>query len=178
EAGVQDWPLDDVVQLLKTGAAPRGTAMGPMAEVVFGSTQHLADADLRAMAVFLKELPRHDPPAPRPVAATSESLALGARIYGNQCAQCHGKQGEGAGDAYPALAGHRTVTMNSSANLLRVILIGGFPPTTPGNPRPFGMPPFGQSLTDTEIAAVASYVRSSWGNAAPSVQALDVQKVR
>ena len=80
--------------------------------------------------------------------------------------------------AYPALAGHRTVTMASSANLLKVIISGGFPPTTPGNPRLYRMPPFGQSLTDAEIAALASFLRSSWGNKAPAVTALDVNRVR
>lgn len=178
EAGVQDWSIDEIVQLLKTGDSPRGAAMGPMAEVVFSSTQHLAEADLRAMATFLKQVPRHDPPAAAPARASHEVLELGARVYGNHCAQCHGKQGEGAGAAYPALAGHRTVTMASSANLVRVILSGGFPPTTAGHPRPFGMQPFGLSLSDAEVAAVASYVRSSWGNAAPAVMPLDVQRVR
>jgi hypothetical protein len=76
------------------------------------------------------------------------------------------------------LAANRTVLMQPSTNLLRVILSGGFLPSTAGNPRPFGMPPFGQSLTDAEVAAIASYVRSAWGNAAPEVTALEVQKVR
>ncbi|RYY82781.1 MAG: c-type cytochrome, partial [Comamonadaceae bacterium] len=178
EAGVQDWPVEEIVRLLKTGTTSRGATMGPMAEVVAGSTQHLADADLRAMAIFLQALPRHDPPAPRPVVAERDALVLGERLYRNNCAQCHGDQGEGAGAAAPALAGHRTVTMGTNTNLLRVILGGGFPPTTEGNPRPFGMPPFGHSLTDTEIAAVASYVRGAWGNTAPAVLPLDVQKVR
>jgi mono/diheme cytochrome c family protein len=178
EAGVQDWSEAEIVQLLKSGASPRGAAMGPMSEVVFSSTQHLDDADLKSMAVFLRELPPRQVDKAPAVPANSEVLALGQRIYRNQCAQCHGEQGEGAGTAYPALAGHRTVTMNSSANLVRVIISGGFPPTTPGNPRPFGMPPLGQSLSDADIAAVASYVRSAWGNSAPAVQPLDVQKVR
>ncbi len=175
---MQDWTLEDIVQLLRTGDTPHGAAMGPMAEVVFGSTQHLADADLLAMATFLKQLPRNDPPAATPARASGEVLELGARLYANNCAQCHGKQGEGAGTAYSALAGHRTVTMGPSANLVRVILSGGFPPTTPGHPRPFGMPPFGQSLNDADIAAIASYVRSAWGNDAPAVSPLDVQRVR
>lgn len=178
EAGVQDWSLQDVLQLLKTGESAHGAAMGPMAEVVFRSTQHLDDADLRAMATFLKEVPRHDPERSEGERASTEVLELGQRVYKNQCAQCHGDNGEGGGAAYPALKGHRTVTMNSGANLVRVIISGGFPPTTPGNPRPFGMPPFGQSLSEAEIAAVASYVRSAWGNGAGAVQPLDVQKLR
>ena len=129
------------------------------------------------MAAFLQDLPRHAS-REEPARAAGDVLDLGARIYENECAQCHGARGEGGGAAAPPLAGHRTVTMDSHANLLRVILAGGFPPTTPGNPRPFGMPPFGPSLDDAEIAAVASYVRRAWGNAASAVRPLDVQKAR
>ncbi|MBC5767254.1 c-type cytochrome [Ramlibacter albus] len=178
EAGVQDWPVQDTVQLLKAGKSARGAAMGPMAEVVFGSTQHMSDADLGAIATFLRDLPRHEPAKPERVQAPAEMLVLGERLYKDRCAQCHGDNGEGGGTAYPALKGHRTVTMASSANLVRVIVSGGFPPTTAGNPRPYGMPPFGQSLTENEIAAVATYVRSAWGNDGGAVRALDVQKVR
>ncbi|HEY5928742.1 MAG TPA: c-type cytochrome [Burkholderiales bacterium] len=178
EAGVQNWSTAEIVALLKNGVSPRDAAMGPMAEVVFGSTQHLNERDLQAMAVYLRDLPAL-PPAPAthgPV--DSEALALGQRLYKNQCASCHGESGEGRGEAYPALAGHRTATMSSPSNLVRVILTGGFPPTTAGNPRPYGMPPFGQSMSDAEVAAVASFVRTSWGNSAGPVAPLDVQRVR
>lgn len=178
EAGVQDWSAAEVVRLLKDGATSKGAAMGPMAEVVFSSTQHLSDADLRAMATFLKELPQHQAPAPKAVNVASDLLPLGAKIYKARCAECHGERGEGGGAAYPPLAGHRTATMASSANLVKVIISGGFPPTTSGNPRPYGMPPFGQSLTNAEIAAVATFVRGSWGNNAPAVSELDVNRLR
>jgi len=178
EAGVQAWPADEVVRLLKDGRTGTAAAMGPMAEVVFGSTQHMNDADLRAMATFLRDLPQHQPAASEPVRVSGEVLDLGARLYKANCAECHGDRGEGRGSAYPPLAGHRTVTMSSSANLVKVILHGGFPATTEGNPRPYGMPPFGQSLTDAEIAAVASFVRTSWGNGAPGVTAFDVNRIR
>jgi mono/diheme cytochrome c family protein len=178
EAGVQDWSMQDVVRLLKTGQSAGGAAMGPMAEVVFSSTQHLNEEDLRAMATFLRELPRHAPQKAPSRRADTDVLELGRRLYKDRCAQCHGDDGGGAGAIYPALKGHRTVTMESSANLVRVIISGGFPPTTAGNPRPFGMPPFGQSMSEAEIAAVASYVRDAWGNRAGAVQPLDVQKLR
>ena len=152
--------------------------MGPMAEVVFRSTQHLGDADLRALATFLKDLPERAPPAARPREVPADVIALGSRLYGTHCAECHGERGEGGGSTYAALAGHRGVTMASHANLVKVVIHGGFPPTTAGNSRPYGMPPFGQALTDAEIAAIASFVRGAWGNAAPGVTALDVQRLR
>jgi len=76
--------------------------------MVFSSTQHLSDADLRAMATFLRTLPQHRASVAEPVRVASEVLELGAKLYKAQWAQCHGEQGEGGGAAYPPLAGHRT----------------------------------------------------------------------
>ena len=179
EAGVADWETAHVVQLLKTGVSPQASVMGPMAEVVYRSTQHLSDADAHAMAVFLKDLPQTPPPAPRePVRASAAEMARGGKLYEQHCAQCHGDAGEGAGQAYPPLAGNRAVTMAVPANLVRVVLSGGYPPATAGNPRPYGMPPFSHVLDDAEVAAVVTYIRGSWGNAADPVSHLDVLRYR
>ncbi|MED5620628.1 cytochrome c [Ideonella sp. BN130291] len=179
EAGVAGWRTDDVVQLLKTGVSPRGSVMGPMAEVVFRGTQHLPDADLSAMAVYLQALPQQAPQKQdEPEKADPAQMALGGRLYRDHCASCHGEQGQGAPGAYPPLAGNRGVTLESPANVLRAIVSGGFPPTTAGNPRPYGMPPFGPTLNDTEIAAVATYIRRSWGHEAPVVLPLQVLQIR
>jgi len=177
EAGLQDWPTEEIMQLLKTGKTAKGSTLGPMAEVVFSSTQHLNDRDLRAMAHYLKELPRQESAKEDRKPATPESQQLGQSLYEDQCASCHGDKGEGRGD-YPPMAGNRTVIMHSSVNLVRITLSGGFAPTTEGNPRPYGMPPFGHTLSDTEVAAIATYVRNAWGNKAGAVMPLDVQKTR
>lgn len=189
EAGVADWALEDVVALLQTGTSPRGTAMGPMAEVVARSTQHLAQDDLRAMAEYLRTLP----PAAAAAVATAPSAAAaaaarrppgwaetmerGRQVYEAHCTGCHGPQGEGT-PGIRALAGHRAVVLDTPHNVIQAIRHGGFAPATPGNPRPFGMPPFRALLSDDEIAAVASHVRGSWGNDAGVVQPLDVWRAR
>ena len=80
--------------------------------------------------------------------------------------------------AYPALAGNRAVTMPQTANLVQVVLNGGYPPSTAGNPRPFGMPPFVLLLNDDDIAAVLTHIRSAWGNQAATVSPLDVNRIR
>ncbi|MFN3738461.1 c-type cytochrome [Hydrogenophaga sp.] len=178
EAGVQDWSLDDVVALLRTGRGGGASTLGPMAEVVLHGTQHLPEADLRAMAVFLKDLPVQPVKRPAFEGAEPAVLARGGRLYDNHCAQCHGDQGQGAQGIYPPLAGHRAVTQVSPVNTVQAILSGGFGPATAGHPRPFGMPPYRSLLNDEEIAAVASYVRQSWGNKAGAVSALDVARVR
>ena len=182
EAGVADWSSQDVAALLKTGMTARGAALGPMAEVVFRSTQHLDDADIAAMAEFLKSLPQA-PARHVEVAKLDKDVAShGAALYKNHCAACHGASGEGGagpdGIVYVPLAGNRKVLLDSPANLVHIIVNGGFPPTTPGNPRPFGMPPFGPVLKDSEIAVLATYIRGEWGNAAPPVSALDVLEGR
>jgi mono/diheme cytochrome c family protein len=181
EAGVADWDPAHTVQLLQTGVSPRGTVLGPMAEVVLQSTQHLAPADLRAMAVFLKSLPQGKPQAraARPPAMMSAQTAeRGAKLYGDHCARCHGDQGEGVPGAYPALAGNRAVALPVTANLVQVVLGGGFAPATAGNPRPFGMPPYATVLSDADVAAVISHIRNSWGNRASAVSEFTVAQQR
>ncbi|MBC7484392.1 MAG: cytochrome c [Rhizobacter sp.] len=192
EASVAAWDLPDITALLKTGvAAPHGALVavaGPMSEVVTGSTQHLTDADLRAMAAYLKALPQTTQPgehsattAPGQAANASAAAALtgpGAKRYEQYCAQCHGERGEGVAAIYPALAGNRAVAMHTPANAVHMVVEGGFAPATAGNPRPFGMPPFATVLNDEEVAQVLTFVRGSWGNAAPAVTALEVSRYR
>ncbi|MDP3604537.1 MAG: cytochrome c, partial [Polaromonas sp.] len=176
---VGDWDHQHIVDLLKTGVSPRASATGPMAEVVLRSTQYLSDADLGAMAQFLKELA---PPAPAAVpaapAAPAAMLSQGVKLYEKHCAQCHGEQGRGVPGAYPALAGNRAVTMPQTANLVQIVLNGGYAPATAGNPRPFGMPPFVLELGDSDIAAVLTHIRQSWGNQAGVVTPLEVNRMR
>jgi mono/diheme cytochrome c family protein len=179
EAGVADWELVQIERLLRTGVAPRGTVLGPMAEVVLQSTQHLAPADLRAMAVFLKALPQsREQAAPQGPAMSTGMAERGAKLYAQHCAQCHGERGEGVAGAYPPLAGNRAVNLAETANLVQIVLNGGFAPATAGNPRPFGMPPYATVLADADIAAVLSHIRGSWGNRALAVSEFTVSRQR
>jgi mono/diheme cytochrome c family protein len=182
EAGLGNWDQAHIVQLLRTGVAPRGAVFGPMAEVVGQSLQYLTDADAGAMAAYLKSLPA-DPSPRRPSAPPPEEIMkAGRKLYERQCADCHGADGRGtsvAGQpAYPPLAGNGALTMDDPVNAIRIVLNGGFPPTTAGNPRPFGMPPHSPVLDDAEVAAVVTYVRNSWGNAAPAVTPPEVNRWR
>lgn len=189
EASVAAWSIDDVVALLRTGAAPQGRAIGPMAEVVVRSTQHLPEADLRAMAVYLKALPQQPDAAPvvlddpARLQALGTQVAQGAELYREHCAGCHGAAGEGgqlpSGEwAAPPLAGNRMVRQEPAANLVRVIALGGFGAATQARPRPFGMPPFAHVLSEPQMAAVSSFLRRSWGAQASPVDALDVARWR
>jgi mono/diheme cytochrome c family protein len=183
QAGVGDWEREQIVSLLKTGVSPRASVNGPMAEVVLRSTQYLSQEDLSAMARFLKDLPKVKAEPDEPAYAELSSAATaavgrGAKLYEQHCAQCHGDKGQGVVKAYPALAGNRAVTMQSTVNLVQMVLNGGFAPATEGNPRPFGMPPFVLVLDDTEVAALLTHIRNAWGNQASAVLPLDVNRIR
>jgi mono/diheme cytochrome c family protein len=182
QAGVMRWPAQDVVALLKTGVAPNASMAGPMAEVVAKSTQHWSDADLQATVAYLQSLPE-TPAVPRgKPSQNAQFYERGEQLFTKHCATCHGAQGEGVKlegtVALPALAGNRAVTMHTSANLVRILLAGGYAPSTAGNPRPFGMPPFVHVLSDEDIAAVTTYIRAAWGNQADAVTAADVVRHR
>jgi len=179
EAGVQDWPEAEVMQWLQTGQAPHGRANGPMAEVVVAGTQHLNEADLRALTTWLRSLAQDPGPAqPTAPPATGPQQQAGQALYQRHCADCHGEQGEGAPGISPALAGNRLVTMDPPGNLVRLVLEGGFEAATLAHPRPFGMPPYGPLLSDTELADLLSYLRSAWGHQAGAIGPVEVNRLR
>lgn len=176
EAGMTNWPPQQIADLLKDGVSAQASVLGPMAEVVASSTQHLSDADLHAMGVYLSTLPlAPNGEEPRGDPAVFER---GTKLYADHCAGCHGEQGEGVAGMYPALAGNRAVSLASPANLVRVVLEGGFAPSTAGNPRPYGMPPFATVLNQADIAAVLTYVRGAWGNQGSAVPEVEVNRYR
>jgi mono/diheme cytochrome c family protein len=63
-------------------------------------------------------------------------------------------------------------------NAIRMTLNGGFPPSTAGNPRPYGMPPFSHILKDDEVAAVVTYIRVAWNNTGTPVTPAQVNALR
>jgi mono/diheme cytochrome c family protein len=183
ETGLGSWEIGEIVALLKTGVSSRGAVFGPMAEVVHESLQHLAEADLAAMAVYLKSQREEDPPSGAgeqllTEAQGAQSMLRGARVYKERCAQCHQPGGEGVLRIYPPLANNEAIMMRNPVNAIRMVLNGGFPPSTQGNPRPYGMPPFAQLLSDEEVASVVTYIRGSWGNAAAPVSGVEVAGAR
>ena len=181
EAGLGDWSIKDISDLLQTGISQRGTVYGPMAEVVYNSLQHLSDDDVEAMAVYLKALAARDSEPPIPDSArlvAPHAMELGRHVYAKQCAVCHGDEGKGQPPLYPPLAGNQSIVMASPVNSIRMVLNGGYPPGTAKNPRPHGMPPFAQLLKDDEVAAVLTYVRVAWGNLGTPVTPAQANELR
>jgi mono/diheme cytochrome c family protein len=107
--------------------------------------------------------------------AAAPAVADGAQIFASRCASCHQATGAGLPGVFPPLAGSEWV--NGDGTTVAGILLLGIsgPITVKGATFSGMMPAFGASLSDAEIAAVASHVRSSFGNNAPAVTA-DVVK--
>lgn len=183
ENGLGNWEAAHLAAFLKTGVAPSRSVSGPMSEVVAGSLQHMSDADINALTGYLKSLPQQIA-APKAGAENirpedkKAMITAGAKLYENQCATCHQASGKGVPSVYPALAGSSAINTAIASNAIRMILHGGYAPSTVGNPRPYGMPPFGQAMSDEEVAAVLTYVRNSWGNQGNAISSNEVNNYR
>ena len=182
ESGLGDWSLEDISDYLHKGVSARGAVYGPMSEVVYNSLQYLTNEDIRAVSVYLKSLAQRYEPvvgeARVPVIESSLLMTLGETVYSKECASCHGAKGTGDPPRYPPLANNQSIQMRSAVNPIRMVLNGGFPPGTSANPLPYGMPPFGQRLSNDEVAAVVTYIRSSWGNHGTAISPRQVDDLR
>ncbi len=167
--GLGLWSHEAVAAYLKTGQNDYVETFGPMNEVILNSTRHLSEDDVNAMAVYLKSLPAQEND-PGPVADRSV-LGMGRTVYNLHCGTCHLPTGLGDEESAPRLAGGSLVVQASNpASLINVILYG---PELPVPPLPTRrrkpMEEFQYLLTDSEVAAVATYVRSNWGNSGGQV---------
>lgn len=175
--GLGSWSLDDIVTYLKSGHNRFAAAAGPMADVVAKSSAKMSDTDLHAVATWLKDQPAPKDASTQPV-DSSASMKLGAAIYADECSACHTPSGGGIPKLFPVLAGAPAVQSSDPASMIRVVLAGTRSVATDGAPTASAMPGFGWLLTDRQTAAVLTYIRNAWGNAAPDVTAADVTKGR
>ena len=110
-------------------------------------------------------------------AATPKAPRTGAQIFSSTCAACHQAQGEGT-NVYPPLAASEWVN-GPESRVVRIILHGLIGDVeVQGEVYNGAMPAWGPSLSDDEIAAVATYIRSSFGNRALPITATTVAQVR
>jgi mono/diheme cytochrome c family protein len=175
--GLGHWSADDVVTYLKTGRNAITAAIGPMSEVITDSTSRMTDADLQAIATYLKALPGTSDTA-QPVAASDPRMRAGAAIYADNCTACHAASGTGVTGLFSALKGSPTVQASDPTNLVRIVLEGTRSVATERAPTGPAMPTMGWKLSDDQTAAVVTYIRNSWGNAASAVSAKNVTHLR
>lgn len=190
-SGIGSWTQQQLVQYLRTGSVPGvAQAAGPMAEAVEHSFSRMTDADLAAIATYIRTVPafsdgstrpRHAWGKPAADVAALRGVALGgtldpARLYLGNCATCHQAHGQGTPDGYyPSLVHNSTVGAPNPTNLVQVIL-HGVHRNAAGND--VGMPAFANDLTDAQVAALTNYITKQFGNPAASVTDRDVAKLR
>lgn len=175
--GLANWSVEDLYAYLKQGQNEHLATSGPMNEVIMNSTRHLTEPDVRAMAVYLKSLPAVE--GEMNALADEQTKAVGASLYDIHCGTCHLPTGLGGVDTGPRLAGFSPVVQAvDPASMINILLYG---PQLPEPRLPSDwqhMEPYEDTLTDEEVASVASYVRSAWGNRAGKVTPEQVAKQR
>jgi mono/diheme cytochrome c family protein len=176
-AGLKSWSVEDITEYLQSGRNARSHADGPMAEVVLNSTSRMSDADVRAIAVYLKDI---SPGVPEPVVTppSQAQMANGEKLYRGSCVGCHELDGSGAPRIYPPLPGNANLQSEDPASAIKIVLVGAETITTARAPNTGSMPPYANKMSDQEVADVVTYVRNAWGNAAPAVTAAEVAKAR
>ncbi|HXI06768.1 MAG: cytochrome c [Bradyrhizobium sp.] len=176
-SGLKSWSAEDIAEYLQSGRNARSHAGRLMSDVVLNSTSQMSDGDVRAMAVYLKSLPAG---APEPVVAAPAPAQMsgGEKVYRSACIACHEADGSSAPRIYPPLPANANLQSADPLSTIRIILDGAENITTPRAPNKGAMPAYAAKLSDQEIADVATYIRNSWGNAAPAVTAEEVAKAR
>ncbi|MCA0423309.1 MAG: c-type cytochrome [Proteobacteria bacterium] len=199
-SGIGKWSEDDLFRYLKTGYVDgKGVAAGEMGLAVQNSFSKLTDGDIRSIAAYIKTVPPVNTGAKEPRSGWSKSAPLpvdklespleqkdykafitvsnmsGAQIYEGACATCHGYDGRGTPDrVMPSLVGSSAVGSADPANLVMTIT-DGVSRTVHGNH--VLMPVFKTKLNTSEIAKVADYVATAFGDPSHRVTEGDVQRV-
>ncbi|MCX5571940.1 c-type cytochrome [Kaistia nematophila] len=191
-SGIGGWSIDELVAYMRDGhASAKAQAGGPMAEAVENSLRFLTNADLRAIAVYLKSVPAiHDPADTRPTylwGNPTDDLAKirgvplpgdhdqwsGAQIYDAYCASCHQDKGQGSFDGrLPSLLHNTALGTTNTNNVVAVILQG-----LRRQPDVL-MPAFADALSDQQVATLGAYLIENFGNPAAKVTADQVKAIR
>lgn len=194
-SGIGAWTEADLVNYMRTGhVAGKAQAAGPMVEAVDNSLRYLSDADLKAMAVYLKSIPAvHDAADTRPADAWGKpdnavndvrgnawpadpNALTGAQLYDGYCASCHQAKGEGAsGGGLPSLFHNTALGHANTDNLVMVMLEGvKHQPDAPD----VLMPGFADLLTDQQVATLGNYLLAKYGNPNAKVTVTQVRTLR
>ena len=184
--GLGRWSQDEIAAFMKTGHNNQGTAFGTMIDVINNSSQFLSDADITAMATYLKSLKPAGDDGKAYAYDDSSAAALksgkldkpGATIFVQQCKSCHGADGKGYAPYLPALAGNPAVLDADPSSLINITLNGSARIVVAGMPDSYRMPQFRVMLSDQKIADAVTFMRTSWGNSSAPVTAQMVADIR
>lgn len=186
-SGLGRWTEEDVAQFLKTGKNRFGKAFGTMVEVINNSTSHMTDADLNAMAVYLKSLPanrekglaeyKYDSQSQEKL-ANSDFSDTGSQLYYQHCVSCHGYDGKGKNLYIPPLAGNPVLMDPDPSSLINISLNGSLRVVYRGQPEEYDMPAYRVLLDDQQLADVVTFIRHAWGHSASAVMPEAVATIR
>ncbi|WP_319772797.1 cytochrome c [Breoghania sp.] len=198
----QAWAAEELKAYLTTGRNAHAAVGGEMALAVEHSLQFMSEEDANAMVAYLRAIGAEGPAKDEPLTPRDDQaggtvarldaandptstklkkavdLSEGERLYLDNCAACHFVDGRGAPEVFPELKGNATVVADQTGGLLHTILYGAQMPSTEERPERLHMPGFARRMSDEEVAALATFVRSAWGNEAPPVTAADVAAMR
>jgi mono/diheme cytochrome c family protein len=177
--GIGAWSDNELSEYLSKGhVAGRGTASGPMGEVIEHSLQYLTPSDIAALVTYLREVKPQTIGAPvssgqpgNTIAANAAEAGLGEQLFIGACAGCHLDNGQGRQTDYAALMGTRAVSDPHATNLTQVILHGS--QLNVGH-QSVSMPSFGEAYSDAEIAALSNYIVKHFGGQQGALSAADV----
>jgi mono/diheme cytochrome c family protein len=173
--GLRNWNSKDIALYLTEGKNRHAIVHGPMKEVI-ESTRHLTEADADAIAAYLTGV---TPSAERlDLSMFRPGIRAGETVYTVHCGTCHLPDGKGDKVLGVSLAGNALVQAKDPSSLINVILYGPDLPPPPFSTERTKMKPFGKRLSDEDIAALATYLRSSFGNNASAVSAAQVSRQR
>jgi len=184
--GIGAWSDEELISYLSGGhAAGRGSASGPMGEVVEASLSQLDPADIRALAAYVRSVPAVSSPGlPRTIAGAATlshrdgdgaTNAVGKQVFEGACAGCHGWSGISPLSSVADLTGARAVNDPQATNVVQIVLAGE---ERSSGQVALHMPAFGASYSDNEVAAVANYVTARFGSKGSSLDAHNVELLR
>ena len=202
-SGIGSWTREELVAYLRTGRSPgKAQAAGSMAEAVEHSFQYLSDADLDAIATYVKTIPAiHEQANDRSrftagamfselatlrgrdgISSDNDTNPSGAVLFQGNCTSCHSAAGQGSKDGYYPSLFHNSATGAKNATNLIAAILYGVDRTVSG--RQAFMPGFGgkptdaNPLSDRDIAKLGTYVLAHYGPGDTIITEQQVSEVR
>jgi mono/diheme cytochrome c family protein len=174
--GIGGWKDDALREFLRHGNNVHSAASGEMGDVVAFSTSLANDEDLNAIITYLRSVGAS--PDANVSAPDAAVMKQGKAIWEDSCSACHRMDGSGVPRYFPPLQHDANAQQSDPTTVIHFILAGTRKVPTGGAPTPLSMPAYDWKLNDAQVAAVATYVRNSWGNAAPAFTADQVKDLR
>jgi mono/diheme cytochrome c family protein len=175
------WTAAGLRAYLGRGLARQGSAFSDMHPVIMLSTRNLTAEDLAAVATYLLG-DNPPPPAPQPAVDPAESVAAansaGRMSYVALCAGCHGLDGDGVPNTVVSMRANSTLRLVDPRNLIVAMLDGIGAENFPHRASMQAMPGFSDKLSDAEAAALANYLRATWGGQKADVTPAAVSALR